>query len=1426
MTYYCLTAVFLAFNPVDPSSPTSAARQILATESTLVSFMTNQLQPSTTWKEPGLKAALLLKWTLFLTDARHNDATLENKAGFKAEELETQIWNAVQGDAFTYLALSVAHIRGRRASAPVASVLEGTTSEQPDYREVPPPDFKDPVLLSFEALVRSLITHASSELRKIKQRQEDLVLAGARNERNRPTQRFASGHVTEAPDAAPRHDIATLYCFIGLLYNALPEERALQFWGSGPSSPQYRLTYQETVEATSGRLPSFLQWAVWSTPPQDLTMLASLYDMITGLSNGQHCSELAYNFMARGAGEVLPGSMLSMSSSPGPPVSWSAIFALLESWATSASNPRHQPQPLGPTSSFTGALQSFAAPPPSQQFTLGPKDVVLAKSFLRVLATVVSKSVPVRTAVAGHAQFRAIPTLLSLIPLGIPLELKGSIFDTLSAFADAGAGAAGIEICKAIWSLMERVEVINVRMGPGHGTSMATGKGIEVELEQIEVAHHLYPSTIPFLKLLASLIHTPKQLSAQARAMGTEPLNTIPESLGQPYRLPGVAPFTSFVIDNVFSNIAQREYARPSDRWEINDLCLNYVERSLASFAIDSLVSNPAAGEIKQETLLPLLIHPGYDMMKRLLTETPLQTCVLSYLVDGLEGLEKGFADEEPFFRNTILRVLRIVHRVLEIQDIFLDVFIPLLHELNCSSVVGQIYSRSHFTRFDQALSFGPQYIPSIAAYVSYQSHAEVALLSVKILTFLASSLSSSALVTLIERSVDSDRVLGGYMRILRSESMDDVERAEEFAEHATGAGAPAVDILSEHLDQAARLAVLDFLVQETEPGRPFPNIAHFLLFGGKGNDQDIQDPHALGARPTSIHVLLQLLNAGVPRLKGRRREQQTRATPLFASLPSLAERCYRVVYQLCVHPRTSDFTSRYLRSREDFFARQLARITGHAPETLQDPAIQVVYGDGSRVTTTVASFTAFSRLRSYIFDLVALELHVLTARNHHKAVSELLEILFGTDVEFEEEHNFPTFHEVGQSPMRIIDFLQSLLFDWADSYSVEPLELHYLAQVNLQSCIRPDAVGCDVVDRGALVQLLTAARRMLQVQGVVATQAQDDQLGVEINYVMESCAVENHRRKVSHARGSSFEAWRRMLDMSLTKCFDRLPHNRRENMLFDLLHVLPAAIQSSNIEESTAVLLSETVLSTITKLREDRRHQVILQSVAGDPESGSLPAERLHNLLRNILEGVLNSNHVELVRGNLYAALINFIHLTRSTPQARTPIAESESNPFAMSLAASTSLNASVSFRRQDSLPSSSIGLVSSLETGNLAVLKPHVERLITTVARDAIDGTEVWKTIAFMLLDAVVQLSSLEKPHMVLSALSRHGILSNFVRSTKEADPRLLAILKPDPGKQLSKLYLFLSLTIKCRRPQCPLRLRVKNVALRTNGPDASRC
>lgn len=1388
MTYYILPSVLACFDIVDPSSSGGQARHKLSQDATLLSSLKRKLAGPPEWREPGLKAVLLLKWTLFCTETRHRNPSLEDKEGFRTEELETQIWNAVQGDCFVYLARIVAVLQRKQGESLPTSFASALLS-RPELEagiEAPEDDFKPVVLETSELLIRSLITHASSELRKIKQRQEDVLLANARTDRARlfRSSMASSRHPPQADastqGAPPRNDIAMLFTLIGLLYSALPEERALQFWGGGVIEGQ-RPHYMHYVESAVAKLPSFLQWAVWSTQVRDVDMLMALYDMLSGLSKGQSCSELAYNFLARGGSE----STLSTTSSSGPAVSWTAIFGLLEQWATFGNTSR----PAQPATGLAGNVGASQPPPrQQQQLVLSQQDVLLAQSFLRLLSTVVAHSVAVRVTISGHARFRAIPTMMSLIPLSIPLELKGALLDTLSSFCLPGAGISGVDICRSVWTLMERMEVINIRAtSSSGGATLSSVKGIELELEEVEAVHKLYPETIPFLKLLSTLLHTPKSIPARDRIADSEPLNTIPESLGNPYRTPGIAPYITFVLDNVFARIPQREFLVPTDRWRMNDLCLCFIERCLASFELESLIAGSDDFSTKGDLLLQLAIHPGHDLMKRMLTPTALQNNIFSYIADGLDGFDNGLADEEPFFRFTITRVLRIVHRVLEIQDIFLDVFIPLLSNADGAAMFGPIHPVSYFIRLDQALLFSPEHVPAIATYVSYPAFPELALLGVKILTALATPTMAARLAIVVDRSVNSVRILDGFRSLLDTESYVEVEEAEAVAEDRTGAGAPDLEEPVDALQQAIRLAVLDFFIQNTKPDQAYPNIAHYILFGRSGEDDQIQDPQALGSRRASIHSLLDMINSGVPRLKSKGkgpRSSRGAIQALMTTLPAFAERCYSVLYQLCQHPRTSDFNMRYLRSREDFFARHLAALPFRAAQTLQEPFIEMQYNDASRVVTTVPALCAFLKVRSIIFDLVALELHVLTNKGHHKGAMELLELLYANEEDLAgensghwEEELFRPFHEVGQTHIPIIEFLQSLDFDWVDSLAVDPAELEFFGNLNLTSCLRADASGCEVVDRTALVALLTAARRAVHAQGRILTQTHLQQAQAEMTYILESCAIENHRREVQFSTTNCYESWRRLLDMTLTKCFDRVPQDRRETLLFDLLHVLPGALQSGNTPDPTAGVLSEAILSVLTKLREDRLLQSLVRGAGSLQEGGALPAERLFSLLRSLLDCILMTNRNELVRGNLYASIVNYVHLITDAHPGEGTVSLAQSGNFSRSLTAwnDTDDQSTVSLQPENS---------SALVRGSLSILRPITENLVALVSRDAIDGTDVWKTVSFMLLDSLVRLAHFERQPAVLTAMSRPGFLRGFVFGVKESDLALQSVLKPDPG------------------------------------------
>ncbi|KAL1731452.1 nucleoporin Nup186/Nup192/Nup205 [Schizophyllum commune] len=1371
LTYYMLTALFTVIEPSE-----APFRQALPRDASLVSHMSQKLATTTRWKDTGLKGAILLKWTLFLTDARHLDEKLEAQPGLTADELESQTYNAIYAGAFQFLTCVMLHLERQRTPSTRDFDL---SHAQLDQREPPPDAFRPLMYATFQSLVRSTISYASPVIRKIKQKQEDRGLA--------------RGDRQKAPEEQ-RNDIPTLFAFIGQLYSALPPDSALPFWGSEPLAGVKSL--HEQMEVETGKLPNFLQFAVWQTPVPpvgqphaDASMAIALYDMLSGLAHGPQCSELAYNFMARATGDVVAGGMLAAGSSGGQGVSWAAIFNTLEYWVNLGPPRTAQAQSLIPGTSFLGQAASYQ-PQPAQQppkpipISLG--EVLLAQAFLRFTATVVRDSLNVRDMMARHVQFHgrhAIQDMVVLITLAVPLELKASLFETLAAFAEPGGGSQGTEICMGIWTAMEKEQVIDVR-GPTGPSALAVPptKGVEVELEEIEVPNKVFPETMGFLRLLTTLAHTPKRISARDRALDTEKLNTVPPTLGQPYRHPGIGPYVRFVVDTVFANVHSREYRNPSDRWEINDLCLCFIERQLASFSPERLAEVGEDATALRAIVENLVVHPGYELAVRLLSDTPLRTTILRYTVDGIDGLasELGL---EPFFCTSLIRVVRIIQRILEIQDVFLDVLVPLLADAgDVRKVSAHVHPRSYYTRFDQALSFNVAYVPSLARCMAVPQYGELVLLALKIISSLASSHYLPNLATLIERSAESEEILAGLVQILRSDSMQDVQEAEDYASQVTGAG--ALDPLTESasLEQAIRLAALDLFVENTKTERKFPNVAHLLLFGQLlPTRKGIEDAHALGAKTTCFHAILELINYAMPKVGDKGKAPAIEAagapgTPLFLALPGLAEKCYQVILNLCQHPRTSEVTMRYLRSHDHFFARQLAAMRNYVPETVLEPSVGIQYPDGTQIQTTVHELSAFLRLRAIVFDLAALDVHEVVSKGRVSAATTTLEVLFGNDTEVAQDiWGLHPFHDIGQTNIRVVEFVQSLAFEVFDHLQVNPLKLTFLAELDLASCFRKDAHGCDIVDRAALLSLLTRAKAILWAKGAIADNQDSVKLGQEVFYILESCAVENHRREIGHAMANAYAAWARLLNIVLHRCFSRLSPDRRESALFELVHVLPPIAASAQVQAETAVVLAETILSCVVKLRENRHNQAMF-------DMDALPPERLLAICRSILECIVNSGHNELVRGNLYAALVNYLQLAQPQRGAPTP----SEPPLALSLLSS------VATREAASGGVVSGRSTSQVELGTVALVKTIVDRLTAIVSRDAISGTEVWKTVAFILLDALQGLSKADKQQAILSALSRHGILANFVQGLKEADALLQGVLKPEPD-DLNPLYVY---------------------------------
>lgn len=64
------------------------------------------------------------------------------------------------------------------------------------------------------------------------------------------------------------------------------------------------------------------------------------------------------------------------------------------------------------------------------------------------------------------------------------------------------------------------------------------------------------------------------------------------------------------------------------------------------------------------------------------------------------------------------------------------------------------------------------------------------------------------------------------------------------------------------------------------------------------------------------------------------------------------------------------------------------------------------------------------------------------------------------------------------------------------------------------------------------------------------------------------------------------------------------------------------------------------------------------------------------------------------------------------------------------------------------------------------------------------AIDGTVVWKTVVFMLLDLLAHLCRGGALYVLLALSVQYSILTNIVKGMKEVEMYLQYVLKLDPG------------------------------------------
>lgn len=818
----------------------------LFVDASFISRMKSDL--ASNWTVPALRAVVQLQWSIYLDVAAREVPDFETDGG---ELVDSLTWQAIEAGVFAFLGRSVLACKRDHEIEQMWSSLEHEL-EPLGSETVVDPWFQDYVVEQVESLVIEVITNRISILRKVRNREEDVVSSSHRGGARR-----ASKGTTDAQPPAPRHDLEAFFLLIATIYRN-NVDAGLKFWQDEVLDPS---TSAVVLNPTNARLAAFLRWGSESRPS---AMMRAYYEMIASLASGPQCATYAFEFLSL-------GGSLDGSSAPSSNCSWAALFGALEFYTN------HLPdRPLDVDPSTEGMMSEIP-----------PEEVPLLRAFVHLLRQVVAYSDVARATLHDNQRHRPVPTLFALTTRSVPLDLKASLLSAIEAFARPG-GSFALDVARKTWLALEQSQILPTWTGaPAKGGGYrhdSLDGGIVTELEEVEAPNHVFPESTAFVRLLGSLIHTSSTSDPVRRGVELGG-HSFPDNLGAPNRAPGLEPYISFVIDDVLLKAGQREYADPRERWYVTDACLAFVEKSLASFDLGPFLAWASnGGRSTASTLSPLQLiyqHPGFDVLTRILSGSALLETILTIVTAGHDSIRKNLA-RTPLFTRCMVRCLRTIRRCLDLQSAFLEVILPALSSSGLHLPADKVARLRTLTPIDQSFLYNSEVVVQIALLVACEEEDEIALLAVGILHAVADSphfdvqqrfpdqsrAKLNRLVGLLQASPESARIQEAFVMRLD----DDIPESElDAPEWTTPIGDADVELLKSEnpgaFRRAIKAAILDLFLACTRQDRSAPNVAHLLLgfdLRARPDDMDIEDPEAADTVRTCLHVILEHLAQNV----------------------------------------------------------------------------------------------------------------------------------------------------------------------------------------------------------------------------------------------------------------------------------------------------------------------------------------------------------------------------------------------------------------------------------------------------------------------------------------------------------------------------------------------------------------------------------
>ncbi|KAF7725155.1 hypothetical protein EC973_000407 [Apophysomyces ossiformis] len=1391
-TSYLLLSVVGSISPANHGEDV-AGRGLTSNETFIKAYHERITQKL--WKVPAVKAVVVLQWTLFLVHTTHLNRSLAEALPLREEDIEKLILGAISAEAFSFMNQYLLYFQQENANIDSGrGLLKSSELEESrlvtDDIKIDPSDYKKFnadireefqtfVIYELEQIAIGFIENMSSVLRTLKYREEDT---------NIPVQTPSStkNAIVSSSDSPDR--CRDLEAFLLLLASIFRDRinAGAKFW----------------TREDSG-LFTFVKWI---TDIKVAGTVVACYSFLGSIATGNICAQHAFNFLEHGTNRT----DLSASSL----ISWGKPMAALQFYIP-----------------ILREKDSKAVIPEVEE--------ELLRTFFYLMKQVVQYSLEARTALWSDMVLRVRDGVAEALISRTSISFRATMYDVLAAFCSPWGGGVqdvGRKISLETWDFLENS---NFFIPKKEENQTAEGEqkdaaarylsrrpvGFLQDLE-MERASKVYTVTLSVISLLGSMIHVPSkrdELISGFRPAGP----SVRPILGRETRTPGVAPYISLIIDNVFLGLDTQRYLYAGSKWQLADACLKVMENSVRSFDLSHLqdmitynkkhavssYSNAMKGVseassesttpgLLEEALLVYIMHPGFEVIKRILSGTRL-VAELCRIIEG--GLNETGNKRIPYYTQCVTRCLRILHRTFELQDAFCNILALIIKERTTKNASTEIELGNFvfpplppLTPLSQILLYRTNTIMQIALLVNCEDQEEICFLSAKILHALSTEpkpdkVASAAgytvaggfgekVAAVLAACKDALPIIYNFSERLEIDhpettNYDDYEydinnipfwRAEKTLNDTYSVN---TDFMSE-MTSSVRLAILDMLLDDVISHKGSPALTEFLL-GYKdlrsGTLSGVRDLHTAAATLTCLRSILDMLRQGVGN-DDNTMDEDNRPAPLIVTHPILGEKCYQLIYRLCANEELSNVTMRYLRSTENFFYNQfkamsprLEQYAGYDTSVLHGV---MICADATRVKTDFYSLLSQLHQRAWLLESVALELHTTASMGHNSDLIRLLGLLYGyeetrndetvdfMDTEHEDTNIFSlTSSNFEQSLVKILEILSSLEFKWVDELEEDLADVDslYFTNFDASGFEIENERGCLVYDIRSIYKLFREEQRQREVNKTIVTD--DDWLAFEdeMGRILQKLMAENHAREITHGKFHCLRAWKQVVQVTLSQCFDLFPFVTRERIIYGLLSMLlPKLRKTECVDNHILEGISEVILRLLTRLQEDKLRQGILRITPVSETqltTSRLPKEKLQLICRGLLDGIQEDGMTAAVRGDMYTALVTFLQY----------IGGEQSDI-------------------QNGLKDDIIDLIVSNE------------KILEMLCNDASDGQGLWKSTAYIALDSLYRSANAQSGSKLLSFLTKKNFLRYSVDMIRREDSAFLNILEQESGK-LSK-------------------------------------